>query len=127
MAWNGSAFVVVWQDEIPSGAIGGSPIPFTFGEIHALRLTPELTFLDFLPIAVADAGPSSRQPEIASSDLESLIVYTRGNWIEARILANDGTLSAPMTTRPLPDFHSNPAVTWNGGSYFAAPVFERDA
>ena len=118
VAWNGSAFVVVWQDEIPSRAL--SPIPATFGEIHALRLTPELTFLDFLPIEIADAAPSSRQPEIASSGLESLIVYTRGNWLEARLLANDGTLSAPITTRPLPDFHSNPAVTWNAGSYFVA-------
>jgi len=118
-AWNGSAFVVVWQDRIPRSSIG-APIPSNYGEIHAVRVTPQLQLLDFFPIEISASGNSSEQPEIASSGLESLVVYSRNGWIEARLFANDGTLSAPIATKPSTLVHASPSVTWNHGSYFVA-------
>lgn len=118
IAWNGSAFVVTWTDLIATPPRGAPPTAYT--EVHAVRVTPGLTLLDPQPVEIAGPAAGANEPEIASSGGESMIVYSRGLSIEARVFANDGTLSAPIVVAQSRLFESSPSITWNHGGYFVA-------
>lgn len=109
VAWNGEAFVVAWLEN--------DGVFFSIA-----RITPELTLLD--PHAINVPNPMAEDgPAIASSGHESLIVYEgSSNEVQARFLANDGTLSEPVLFNPVSRFatHIAPSVTWDGSNYVIA-------
>jgi hypothetical protein len=117
VAWNGSTFVVVWQDVVPFSTVAN---PIIFYDMHAARVTPELRLVDIVPIAIGTNGGIA--PEIASSGLDSLIVYGSDAGVQGRILTNDGIINPAFT---IDASHADAwSVTWDGSTYVVAgPTF----
>jgi len=108
VAWNGETFVVMWMPR--------------YEAVVAARVTTGLTLLDPQAIVVSSEIDLAPTAAIASSGVESLIVYSGRNQLEARFLSGDGTVSAPIVVDG-PDPSTRyvvPSVTWQRDHYVLA-------
>ncbi|MBV9950343.1 MAG: hypothetical protein JO291_00220, partial [Acidimicrobiia bacterium] len=89
VAWNGTDFVVAWND-LRNGT----------QDIYAARVTPGRTVRDPNGIAVTTAAGPQQAPSVVSSGGRTLIAWSRPFVrIERRILRTDGTFTGPVVNQ----------------------------
>lgn|GEM_PF-3566911 len=104
LAWNGTAFVIVWDDLLSLYS----------HQAHAERLGTDLVPLEPVPILIG-ATSFSTDPAVASSGTESLITYTGARGYSMRVLSNAGQ---PLQERSVDDCYSyTQSISWSQGSY----------
>jgi hypothetical protein len=116
IAWNGSTYLVAWDQLTPIGTLIGIIALRT--DVEAMRLSPELTPLDPAPIAIEPPNPST-SASIAANGREWLVAYVALGSplaVTARWLAPDGTLldRLALSTNGV---GASPSATWSGIDY----------
>ena len=124
IAWNGSEYLIAFQEQILSG-YSLSLFPYYSGNIRAVRLTPELTVLDTEPLAIATSETIDEAgPRASSNGKDFLVGWTRDRTdVSMRRVAIDGTLDARASI-------ANGALwnlVWDGLRYAAAYTANGDA
>ena len=121
VAWNGSEYLVVWEDgrNAPGGGVS---------DIFARRVSAEGSVIgaDF-PIGGRNAAAYQREPALAWSGTEYLVVWqdgrnaaTRGSDIYGRRLTAEGEGLEPdrrLSGAAATSYERNPTVAWNGTEY----------
>jgi hypothetical protein len=116
-AWNGSQWLVAWEDYVPSTApIAFDPPPSDI-LIRAARLSPSLTVLDPQPTLVSNTR-SDIGPLVASDGDSFLVAWSRLNYVEgdsvfAQRISSTGSLLAPPNGVRLNAGRAK-SVAWDG-------------
>jgi hypothetical protein len=116
LAWNGTNFLVVWQD----GRSGG----FVEADIYGTRVSAAGSVLDSTGIAISTSANDQTSPAVAWNGTDFLVVWadrrsgTNYDIYGARVSATGSVLDAtgiPISTAA--NSQSLPAVAWNGTNF----------
>ena len=118
IAWNGSMWLVAWEETIPAPnpcfVCGRPPVPPTH-DIHAARVTAAMQLLDPVAIVVAGSSADEAMPSVASNGTDFVVTWSE-SVVRARHVDANGTQSAVINLSS----GSNSSVASRGGDYFVA-------
>jgi Synergist-CTERM protein sorting domain-containing protein len=117
VAWDGAAFLVVWQDA-RAGRFGCAPSANACFEIHGARVSPAGAVLDPDGIAIGPGDDGKVHPAVASGALGSLVVWQHGptGRIDGARVKTTGPLVDPVAVG---SGGANPAVASDGAGFLA--------
>ncbi len=108
VAWNGTNFLVVWQDGRDSAGI-----PDIYGQIVS---ADGLLIGENIPICTADEFQA--HPKVSPGDSTFLVVWNADIGICGQLLSGTGELiGTNLIISPLDTLHGNPDIEWSGAEY----------
>ncbi|HKO00531.1 MAG TPA: hypothetical protein VJ032_02490, partial [Thermoanaerobaculia bacterium] len=118
-AWNGSEYLVAWEQLIPRASVLGFPTYYT--NVRATRVSGSLTLIDGQPLAIAvsiDDRFNNDTPSVASNGEEFLITWNSPAGVAAIHVADSGLItdSAPLILGN----GNGPDAVWDGVRYLVA-------